>query len=73
MDRVTADQAHRAMRAYLERQFARAPDIDVAQVLSDCQMLPDGPSADPAAWREWLQCVEAVLAEDSPPRKLAGE
>jgi hypothetical protein len=73
MSRLTADKAHRAMRAYLERQFARAPDIDVAQVLSDRQMPPDGRSAYPAAWREWLDCVEAVLAEDSPPRKLAGE
>lgn len=73
MDRLTPDQAHRAMRAYLEQQAARAPEIDVAQVLSDSQMLPDGRSADPAAWREWLDCVEAVIAEDNPPRKLAGE
>jgi hypothetical protein len=73
MERLTADQAHRAMRAYLERQLARAPDIDVAQVLTDCQMLPDGRSADPAAWREWLDCVEGVLAEDAPPRRIAGE
>lgn len=73
MDRLTADQAYRIMRLFLERQHRRSPAIDVAQVLSDTQMLPDGRSADPAALREWLDCADTIVEEDRPPRIAAGE
>jgi hypothetical protein len=72
MDRMTPDQAYRAMRLFLERQHERNAQAEVAQVLSDTQMLPDGGSADPAALREWLDCVDAVLGQDQPPRAASG-
>lgn len=72
MDRMTPDQAYRAMRMFLELQHERNAQAEVAQVLSDTQMLPDGRSADPAALREWLDCVETVLGQDQPPRVAAG-
>lgn len=73
MDRMTPDQAYRAMRMFLENQHDRNRSAEVAQVLSDTRMMPDGRSADPAALREWLDCVEAVLDQDRPPRAVAGE
>ncbi len=73
MDRMTPDQAYRAMRMFLENQHVRNRSAEVVQVLSDTQMMPDGRSADPAALREWLRCVETVLEQDRPPRVAAGE
>lgn len=51
MERLTPDQAHRVMRAFLERQLARSLAMDVARVLSDAQMLPDGRSTAQGAGR----------------------
>ncbi|SDZ92313.1 hypothetical protein [Rubrimonas cliftonensis] len=71
MDSLTPDQAHRAMRGFLEQRLARDPQAEVAQVLSDTAMLPDGRTADPASLREWLDCVADVLSEDAAPRRAA--
>lgn len=72
MDKLTPDQAYRAMRTFLERQHELNRNVEAAQVLSDTQMLPDGRSADPAALREWLECVDEVLEQDRPSRAAAG-
>ena len=61
---LTEKQAFRAMSQFLEQYYERAGgNVELALVLSDIQMLPDGRTADPAAWEDWLNAVRIVLEE----------
>ena len=57
---MTQQQAFKAMILFLEHHFNRTQSDDIAALLGDLQLLDDGLTADPAAWQEWMQCVEAV-------------
>ena len=49
---LSARQAFRAMSHLLEQYYEQAGrNTELAVVLSDMQMLPDGRTVDPAAWR----------------------
>lgn len=61
---LSEKQAFHAMSQFLERYYERAGgNIELAVVLSDLQMLPDGRPADPAAWEDWLSAVRTVLED----------
>lgn len=53
------------MREFLEVYYEDTGSEDIADVLSDTQLnlWKDGGTADPAAWSEWLKCVEKVIKE----------
>jgi len=55
-------EAFKAMRLFLEQFYARAGN-DMATLLADIGIEADGQPLDPAAWSDWLQCVEQVGQE----------
>jgi hypothetical protein len=59
---LSAEQAFQAMAQFLEQYYDRVgKKAELAVVLSDMQIMPDGRPADPAAWEDWLDAVRAVL------------
>lgn len=58
-------EAFRAMSAFLH-QFAERAGDDLLTLLSDISIDSDGGTFDPAAWHDWLACVQAV--KDGGPR-----
>jgi hypothetical protein len=63
---LSTEQAFHAMSQFLEQYYQRAgKTVELATVLSDIQMLPDGRPADRAAWGDWLDAVRIAVAGDS--------
>jgi len=58
-------EAFSAMSAFL-RQFAERAGDDLLTLLSDITPTPDGSTFDPAAWDDWIACVQAVAAREQP-------
>jgi len=54
-------QAFYAMVLFLEKQFESTQDDGIAMLLGDLRILPEGITADPAAWSEWKEAVQTVL------------
>ena len=46
---------------FLEEFYNRTQSDDVGGLLGDLILLKDGSTADPAAWYDWVECVEKVL------------
>ena len=60
---LTERQAFRAMTMFLEEFYERTKPGDLPTLLGDMQLLPDGGTADPAAWHDWHRCAERALGE----------
>jgi hypothetical protein len=60
---LSLERAFRSMVVFLERYHERSGGTDdLAAVLSDIQVnAADGMPADPGAWQDWCEAVEAVL------------
>jgi ATP-dependent Clp protease ATP-binding subunit ClpA len=54
---LTEQEALEAMRCFLER-FSQS--AGVMTLLADITILTDGGTSDPAAWYDWLRCIEQV-------------
>lgn len=61
MERLTERKVFEAMVLFLEGFYERTQSDDVGGLLSDLMMLEDGTTADPAAWEDWIECVQKVL------------
>jgi hypothetical protein len=46
-----------AMRLFLEQFYARAGN-DMETLIADLTLEADGKPLDPAAWDDWLRCIE---------------
>jgi hypothetical protein len=57
--RLTEREAFLAMSEFLWQYAQRAGD-DLITLLGDTKIQPDGGPTDPAAWQDWLECVEHV-------------
>lgn len=55
--------AYRAMQLFLEDYHRFTGSDDVGALLGGLQLLADGSSADPAAWSDWLNCVQRVTGK----------
>ncbi len=63
-DKLTDLQAFYAMRLFLEKYYEQTQSDDVGSLLGDLQFFEkEKETADPAAWKEWMECVNKVLAE----------
>jgi hypothetical protein len=65
---LTEQEAFEAMRCFLE-QFYKSAGNDMPTLLADISLTfgnepwtPHGGTLDPAAWYDWLHCVEQVVA-----------
>ena len=59
MHKLDEHEAFRAMTMFLT-QFAERAGDDLLTLMSDITIGPDGGTFDPAAWNDWMRCVEAV-------------
>lgn len=59
--KLTAVQAFNVMRKFLEMYYERTSSDDVGSLLGDLQTFPDGSTADPAAWQDWLDAMHDIL------------
>jgi hypothetical protein len=63
---IPAEQGFRAMSRFLEQYYNKiGTKGDLAAVLSDIQMMPDGRPPVPPACEDWLKAVRIVL-KDTP-------
>lgn len=62
---ITEHEALIAMRLFLEQFYARAGN-DMETLIADITIESDGKPLDPAAWDDWLRCVD----EAKSPRQL---
>lgn len=65
-DRVISSRlAFRAMAEFIAAHYARARAGDVATLLADIELQPDGQPGDPAAWDDWVAAIDRATAEES--------
>ncbi|CAH0248913.1 hypothetical protein SRABI118_02914 [Massilia sp. Bi118] len=60
---MTVEQAYRAMLAFIQREVELTESSDLADLVSEYKLGPDGRARDPALWEEWLEAVEKVKAK----------
>ena len=58
---LSEHEAFRAMTLFLTQYYERAGD-DLVTLLADIGIEADGRTLDPAAWDDWMRCVNAVKA-----------
>lgn len=73
--RLTSEQAFRAMSLFLEQYYARSGQAaELGAVLGDIQLnADDGRPYDPAAWSDWLAAIGAALEEPKPTDAVTNE
>lgn len=57
---LSIQEAFKSMVLYLEKYYERTGSNDVGGLLSDMILLDDGTTADPAAWNDWMKCVDKI-------------
>jgi len=62
MKQLTEHQAFLAMFAFLEHQWRLRGSDDLAALLSDLSLLPDGSTADPAMKEDWALAMSAAIS-----------
>lgn len=62
---LTELEAFNAMRTFLEAYWQRGlrESDEIAGLLGGLRLLPDGITADPAQWHDWLAAVRAMKGE----------
>lgn len=55
---LTLKEAYLAMFEFIVELYQRTNSDELGSLLGDLSLLPDGSTADPAAWLDWLRCVE---------------
>jgi len=61
-ERLTLEQAYCAMFYFLKKEYEMTKSDDIGGLLSslDGTIWTDGGSADPAAWKDWLDAVKKM-------------
>ncbi|MFP3709937.1 hypothetical protein SB783_38645 [Paraburkholderia sp. SIMBA_009] len=57
-DGLTLQEAYLSMFEFIVELYQRTKSDDLGAILGDLSLLEDGTTADPAAWGDWLRCVE---------------
>lgn len=59
--KMTEMDAFQAMQLFLEEYYKRTGSDDIGSLLGDLILLSDCKTADPAAWHDWMQCVDKIM------------
>ena len=59
-DLLTAREAYAAMYVFLERVAKMTTSEELPALLGGMSFLPDGGTADPAAWSDWMKAIATV-------------
>ena len=62
-ENLTLLEAYKSMLAFLDEYYFRYGQENLGSVLSSIHLQPNGTTADPAAWYDWLDAVKRVLEE----------
>lgn len=57
---ISTLSAFKSMQCFLQKYFKKTMSEDVGSLLGDIQLLNNNTTMDPAAWTDWLECVEEV-------------
>jgi hypothetical protein len=57
-------QAFKVMQCFLEKYFERTSSEDIGSLLGDIQLLQNNTTMDPAAWSDWLECIDKSMPEN---------
>lgn len=60
--------AYAAMFEFLVAYYDRTSSNEVGALLGSMSLLPDGGTADPAIWEEWLESIEKAKNAREMPR-----
>lgn len=59
-EKISVREAFDVMRLFLEKYYEQTHSDDVGSLLGDLQFSDDNITMDPAAWSDWIECVEKV-------------
>jgi hypothetical protein len=57
-DHLSVNEAYLAMFEFLSGLYQRTKSDELGSLLGEISLMSDGKTVDPAAWKDWLQCVE---------------
>ena len=66
-DLLSYQEAYLAMFEFLVQLYERTQSDALGALLGDLSLLPDGTTADPAAWGDWIRCVEKARRGEGDP------
>ena len=64
--KLTYEEAFNVMRLFLEEYYNRTGSDDVGSLLGDLVLLRPGKTADPAAWEDWMDCINKIEHKKHP-------
>ena len=64
MKNLTTKQAYAAMFLFLSNFYLRTNADDIGGLLGELQLVEDGLTADPAAWHDWLSCIQHIQSKN---------
>jgi hypothetical protein len=65
-NRMTVEQAYRAMLLFLQREVDLTESSDLADLVSEYRIGADGQPKDAAVWAEWVEAVRQAVQGDKP-------
>ncbi|MFS2067274.1 hypothetical protein ACEN9D_00735 [Pseudomonas sp. CT11-2] len=61
-ENLTPELAYLAMYEFLVDVYKRTKSDELGSLLGSMSYLADGETADPAVWKDWMRCLNEVLA-----------
>jgi len=62
MQKLSEREAYSAMFAFLEQRFQLSGSDELGALLGSMSLLPNGITADPAIWEDWLAAVKKAAS-----------
>ena len=59
-DKLSYLEAFRVMTCFLEKYYEQTSSVDIGSLLGEIQILEDEKTADPAAWEDWINCIQKI-------------
>lgn len=57
---LSENQAFAAMYAFLRHRYVMTGSDDIGALLGDMSFMPDGSTADPAIWGDWMEAIQSA-------------
>ena len=61
---LTPEIAYLAMYEFFDELYQRTKSDHLGVLLGSMSYLPEGRTADPATWSDWMRCVDKALTND---------
>ena len=64
VDKITIKEAYLATYEFLSLLYDRTKSDELGSILGDLSLMSDGTTADPAALKDWIRCLEKVSRKE---------